>query len=220
MFIAPSLLAAHPGRLEAEAEAAIQAGADWLHVDIMDGHFVPAISMGPRLIKALHDAEPAVPLDVHLMVSSPAQFIADCVNWGAASLTVHYETCHHLHGVLQQIRSLGCKAGVALNPHTPTNVLQCLLGDLDTVLLMAVNPGLGGQRFIPFTLEKIRQLSNLRDGSSGYFLISVDGGVGISNAALIREAGADVLIAGSAVFGSDDYSQAIEQLRGKQTVTK
>ncbi len=210
--IAPSLLSADFGRLAEETKAAETAGGDLLHIDVMDGRFVPNITIGPVVVKAIRAAT-ALPLDVHLMIVEPERYLADFAAAGADTIYVHLEACTHLHRIVQQIRSLGKRAGVALNPHTPIDGLDVVLPDLSAVMLMTVNPGFGGQAFIPAVLPKVRELRDeiVQRGLS--VRIGVDGGVGPSTAAAVSAAGADVLVAGAAVFGSKDYAAAIRAIR-------
>ncbi len=198
--LAPSILSADFNRLAAHVNEALTAGADWIHVDVMDGRFVPNITIGPLIVAALR-REFDVPLDVHLMIVEPERYLDAFAEAGADYLTVHVETCPHLHRTVQAIKELGVKAGVALNPATPISSLSPILPDVDLLLVMSVNPGFGGQSYIPASTERIRQLRHLRDIQNPDALISVDGGVGPNNAATIVAAGADVLVAGSAVFG-------------------
>ncbi|KAF0182926.1 MAG: ribulose-phosphate 3-epimerase [Nitrospirae bacterium] len=210
--IAPSILSADFARLGEEIEAAARAGADWLHVDVMDGHFVPNMTIGPLVVEALKKRT-ALPLDVHLMIEQPDRYLQDFTDAGADYLTVHAEASVHLHRSVQHIKELGVKAGVSLNPATPLSVLECILPDLDMVLLMSVNPGFGGQKFIPFVMEKIRTLKRMIAECGSLALIEVDGGVKPDNARAVATAGADVLVMGSAFFGADDYELLMKTLR-------
>ncbi|HEX9020007.1 MAG TPA: ribulose-phosphate 3-epimerase [Nitrospirota bacterium] len=214
--VAPSILSADFSRLGAEIQAAEAAGADIIHVDVMDGHFVPNITIGPLIVEAARKST-KLPLDVHLMITNPELYVADFARAGADYITVHVETAFHLNRLVQSIREhKGVKAGVALNPATPPSSLEYALADLDMVLVMSVNPGFGGQSFIPSALDKIRQLRKRIDALGLTAEIEVDGGVKPENAARIVEAGADILVAGSAVFGAKDYRAAIRGIRGAQ----
>ena len=200
-LIAPSILSADFGRLADDVKAAEAAGADWIHVDVMDGHFVPNITIGPLVADAVRKAT-TLPMDVHLMIESPERYLEDFVKAGAHRITVHQETCPHLHGTLQQIRELGALPGVALNPSTPVSTLHDVLPYVELVLIMTVNPGFGGQAFISTSTEKIRATRELLKGAGrGDLPLQVDGGVGPATASTVVNAGANVLVAGSAVFG-------------------
>ncbi|MDT8368050.1 MAG: ribulose-phosphate 3-epimerase [Longimicrobiales bacterium] len=217
-LIAPSILSADFGRLAEEVESAEAGGADWIHVDVMDGHFVPNITMGPAITAATRRAT-SLPLDVHLMIEDPHHYIEAFVEAGADVVTLHAEACPHLHRCLQAVRAAGAKAGVALNPGTPVGALADVVEVLDLVLIMSVNPGFGGQAFIPHSLEKVRDVRTLLDEVASSALIEVDGGVGETNAKALVEAGADVLVAGSAVFGHRDGARAgIASIREALTV--
>ena len=210
--IAPSILAADFARLGEEIAAVEAAGADLLHVDVMDGHFVPNLTIGPPVIKAIK-AVTKLPLDVHLMVEQPDALLPDFIDAGSDNLTVHVEACRHLHRTIQSIKDAGVRASVVLNPATSLHALDEILPEVDMVLLMSVNPGFGGQRFLPATLDKIRTLRAQIEERQLPVAIEVDGGVKADNAAGICAAGADVLVAGTAIFGQPDYRAAIQELR-------
>jgi ribulose-phosphate 3-epimerase len=212
--VAPSILSADFSRLGEEIRAVEAAGADIIHVDVMDGHFVPNITIGPLIVEAARKST-KLPLDVHLMITNPELYIADFAKAGADYITVHTETAFHLNRLVQSIREhKGVKAAVALNPATPLTSLDYVLSDVDMVLIMSVNPGFGGQAFIPSALEKIGRLRKRIDELGLKIEIEVDGGVKPANAAEIIKAGADILVAGSAVFGAKDYAAAIRGIRG------
>ena len=211
-LIAPSILSADFSKLGAEVQAVEAAGADWIHIDVMDGHFVPNITMGPLVVEAVRRST-ALPLDVHLMIENPDQYVAEFSKAGADYISVQVETCTHLHRTLHLIKEHNVKAGAVLNPATPLTALDWVLDDLDLVLVMSVNPGFGGQKFITSSLEKIRALRRLIDENHLKTLIQVDGGVNRGTVGDITRAGADVLVAGSAIFGSDDYKATIAELK-------
>jgi ribulose-phosphate 3-epimerase len=212
--IAPSILSAHFERLGEELAAIEQAGADWVHVDVMDGHFVPNITIGPLVVEAVKRST-NLPLDVHLMIEEPERYIEAFVGAGADTVGVHTETCPHLHRTLAQIREAGARACVVLNPSTPARAIEPVLGDVDQVLVMTVNPGFGGQRFIESMLPKIETIRGWIDARGLDVDLEVDGGICNETILAAAVAGADVFVAGTAVFGSDDYPEAISALREK-----
>ncbi|NNG01645.1 MAG: ribulose-phosphate 3-epimerase [Desulfobacteraceae bacterium] len=212
--IAPSILSADFSRLGEEIKAVEAAGADWIHVDVMDGHFVPNITMGPLVVKAAKKVT-TLPIDVHLMIENADRYIRDFASAGADYVSVHVETCPHLERTIQLIRDNGARPGAVLNPATPLNTLEWILEDLDFVLIMSVNPGFGGQAFIPSSLDKIRQLKKMILERGDSVVIQVDGGVNNGTIADLSAAGADVFVAGSAIFGSPDYAAAISSFRQK-----
>ena len=212
--LAPSILSANFLTLGEEIKAAEAVGADMLHIDVMDGNFVPNITIGPFIVEAIRSIT-SLPLDVHLMIEEPERYIGDFVKAGADYLTIHYEACVHLHRTVQQIRESGIKAGVSLNPATPVGSLEHILQDIDIALLMSVNPGFGGQEFIPEAIGKIKTLRNLIREKGLSASIEVDGGIKLTNAADVISAGADILVMGSAFFNSKDkdYEKFIAQFR-------
>ena len=211
-ILAPSVLSAPFGRLAEAIQTVETAGADWLHLDVMDGKFVPNISFGQPVVRAIRSIT-TLPLDVHLMIEDPGRYAQDFVKAGADSLTVHLEACTHLHRNIHQIKDLGIKAGVAINPHTPVESLLPVLADLDLVCLMSVNPGFGGQAFIPSTMSKLHALNQYRQERGLRFGIEIDGGVDLSNALSLMEAGANVLVAGQSVFGQADPAAAVRSFK-------
>ena len=213
--IAPSILSADFARLGEEVRAVAGAGADWIHIDVMDGHFVPNLTIGPGVVKALRP-HAAIPFDVHLMIAPVDPFVREFAEAGADTITVHPESGPHLHRTLQLIRACGKRAGVSLNPATPVEAIDAVIGDIDLVLVMSVNPGFGGQAFIPSALEKIRALRRRIDASGRRIDLEVDGGINVDTARAATEAGADALVAGTATFagGPSAYAGNIRRLRG------
>ena len=211
-IISPSILSANFLNIQADIEALNRSEADWVHVDVMDGVFVPNISIGFPLVKQVAEISKK-PLDVHLMIVQPEKFIKELKDMGAMMMNVHYETCTHLHRVIQQIKDAGMKAGVTLNPSTPVAMLKDIITYVDMVLLMSVNPGFSGQKFIPQTLNKLKELRELIDNSGSKALIQIDGGVNLETGKLLVEAGADVLVAGNAVFKAPDMVDMIHQMK-------
>jgi len=216
--ISPSILSADFSRLGEDVQAVDRAGADYIHIDVMDGHFVPNITIGPLVVDALRKVTDK-PLDVHLMIENPDRYIADFAKAGADIIVVHQEAVPHLHRTVQLIKSLGKRAGVSLNPGTPVETLDVVLDDLDLVLVMSVNPGFGGQSFIPSALDKIRALRQRITQRGLATELEVDGGVKLDNIREVVAAGADVLVAGSAVFNTDDYAATITALRENAALT-
>ena len=212
MKIAPSILSADFSKLGEEIRAVEKAGADLIHIDVMDGMFVPNITIGPLVIESLRK-ETSLPFDVHLMIEAPERYISAFRSAGSDYITVHVEACRHLHRILQQIRESGAKAGVSLNPSTPPSSIEQVLPDLDMVLVMTVNPGFGGQKFIGSMLDKIAAVRRMLDSTGRKILLEVDGGATLENAAQIRKAGADILVGGASVFKSPDYGAAIKGLK-------
>jgi len=213
-LIAPSILSADFSRLGEEIRAIEEAGADWVHVDVMDGHFVPNITIGPLVVEAARKVT-SMPLDVHLMIENADAYLDDFIGAGSDYLTVHAEACPHLQRTLSHIRQKGCKAGLSLNPATPITSMEHVLADLDLVLLMSVNPGFGGQSFIPQVLDKIREVRRRIDSLDQEVFLEVDGGIKVDNIGEVARAGIDVFVAGSAIFGSDDYAKTISKMRAK-----
>ncbi len=214
-LIAPSILSADFARLGDEVNAVLDAGADVVHFDVMDNHYVPNLTIGPMVCKALREHGVTAPIDVHLMVTPVDRLIEDFAAAGASYISFHPEASRHVHRSLQLIRDLGCKSGLVFNPATPLHCLDYLLDKLDLVLLMSVNPGFGGQQFIPATLDKLRQARTILDAAETPIRLEVDGGVGVANIREIAEAGADMFVAGSAIFGSGDYGATIAAMRAE-----
>jgi len=210
--IAPSILSADFARLGDEVAAVTRAGADWIHVDVMDGHFVPNLTIGPLVVEAVRRST-SLPLDVHLMIEKPERFVTEFVKAGAATIGVQVEACPHLHRTIAQIHEAGARASVVLNPGTPALAVEPVLSDLDQVLVMTVNPGFGGQKFIESMLAKIATLRGMIDERGRDVALEVDGGISLETIARAARAGADVFVAGTAVFGAPDYAQAIAALR-------
>ncbi|TKC09221.1 ribulose-phosphate 3-epimerase [Pedobacter frigoris] len=217
-LIAPSVLSADFANLQRDIEMINSSEADWFHVDVMDGVFVPNISFGFPVMEAIKKYA-AKPLDVHLMIVNPDQYIERFAAAGASIITVHYEACTHLHRTVQAIHAAGCKTGVAINPHTPVGLLKDILTDLDLVLVMSVNPGFGGQKFIPNTINKVKELRNMASQINPRLVIEVDGGVGLHNLTELVQAGANVLVAGNAVFADESPIQMISALKELDTTT-
>jgi ribulose-phosphate 3-epimerase len=210
--VAPSILAADFTKLGEEIQAVEKAGADWIHIDVMDGHFVPNITVGPLIVEAVNRVTD-LPLDVHLMIENPDRYIPEFVEAGADVLTVHIENCPHLHRTIQHIKSFGIKAGVVVNPATSLSLLEEILGDIDLVLLMSVNPGFGGQKFIPSVIDKIEYLREILEKSNSDVEVQVDGGIKVDNAAEIVSAGTDILVVGSGIFSTENYKSTIMKLK-------
>ncbi len=212
-ILAPSILAANKAQLGAQVQAALDGGAQWIHCDIMDGHFVPNISFGPNVVASVARISDEAFMDVHLMIKNPDQYIQDFYNAGADLISVHAEACVHLHRTIQLIRSHGTMAGVVINPATPVSAIEPILAEVDLVLLMSVNPGFGGQKFIPATLTKVQKLVELREKYKLSFLIEIDGGVNSKNIIDIAKAGVDVLVAGNAVFSAENITNKVVELQ-------
>lgn len=214
-LIAPSILAADFSKLGSDIQDAVKGGASWIHCDIMDGHFVPNISYGPGVVKAAKQSAPEAFMDVHLMIENPGMYVEAFVQAGADLISVHYEAAPHLHRCIQSIKKYGLMAGVVVNPATSLHNIEPVLGDVDLVLIMSVNPGFGGQSFIQKSYDRLRELSQMRDKGNHGFLIQVDGGVNLKNAQKVAEAGADILVAGSSVFSAQDITARFKELQGK-----
>ncbi|RFF28544.1 MULTISPECIES: ribulose-phosphate 3-epimerase [unclassified Wenzhouxiangella] len=214
-LIAPSILSADFARLGEEVTNVLEAGADWVHFDVMDNHYVPNLTIGPLVCQALRNHGITAPIDVHLMVKPVDRIIPDFADAGASVISFHPEASEHVDRTLALIREQGCRAGLVFNPATPLDILEWVIDKVDLVLIMSVNPGFGGQKFIPAALDKLRKAREIIDQSGRDIRLEIDGGVKADNAAEIREAGADTLVAGSAIFGQDDYAEVVRQLRGK-----
>ncbi len=212
IYIAPSILSADLLKLEEQVRTVEENGADFIHVDVMDGHFVPNITFGPNIVKALRKIT-ELPLDVHLMIENPDKYIPDFIKAGANIITVHAEVCAHLNKTLNAIKSTGAKAGVSINPATPLNSIEEVTGLIDLLLIMSVNPGFGGQKFIPSSINKIERARKLLDEAGSGAFLEVDGGISEKNAADVVRAGANVLVAGSAIFSSDDIAASVRDIR-------
>ena len=210
--IAPSILSADFAYLADEIAKVTEAGADMIHVDVMDGHFVPNFTIGPPIVKAIRKVT-RLPLDVHLMMTNPDDYIHDFIKAGSNYITVHVETCPHLHRTIQSIKEEGVKAGVTMNPATPLSSVEEILGEVDLLLIMSVNPGFGGQEFIPSVLEKLRRARTMIDQRGAKVELEIDGGIKVENVAAIARAGADILVSGSAIFQSKDYKDTIQKMR-------
>lgn len=214
-ILAPSILAADFTKLGEDIQDAIKGGTSWIHCDIMDGHFVPNISYGPGIVKAAKKAAPEAFIDVHLMIENPDDYVENFVEAGADLISVHYETCPHLHRSIQNIKKYGLMAGVVINPATPVSSIEPILQDVDLVLIMSVNPGFGGQSFIESSYGRLSELAAIRDTKELSFLIQVDGGVNPRNISKVAKAGADVLVAGSSVFSAEDITTRVQELTEK-----
>ena len=210
--IAPSILSADFSRLGDEIKRLEDAGADYVHVDVMDGHFVPNITIGPFVVAAVRKTT-ALPLDVHLMIENPDMYISEFADAGADIITVHVEACAHLHRTIQAIKEKGKKAGVSLNPATPLEILRYIINDIDLLLIMSVNPGFSGQRFIPSALQKIKDAREMIEKAGADIIIEVDGGIKLDNIGKVSAAGADMFVSGSGVFGTSDYRKTIEDMK-------
>ena len=210
--LAPSILSADFGHLAEDVKKIEEGGADYIHVDVMDGHFVPNISFGAPVMKCLND-KTGLPYDVHLMIENPDRYIDDFVTPQTEYITVHQEACVHLHRTIQNIKSKGVKAGVSINPATPVSTLECILPDVDLVLIMSVNPGFGGQKFIPGALEKVRELAEVKRTKGLDFVIEIDGGITLDNIGEVMEAGVEMAVAGSAVFKAEDVVERVKAFK-------
>lgn len=212
MRLAPSILSADFANLLDDVKKIERGGADYIHIDVMDGHFVPNISFGAPVMKCLN-GKTSVPYDVHLMIENPDEYIEDFVTAQTEYITVHQEACRHLHRTIQSIKSKGIKAGVSINPATPVETLSCILEDVDLVLIMSVNPGFGGQKFIPLAVRKVKELAEIKRAKGYDFVIEIDGGVTLENAQMLAEAGVEMAVAGSAVFKADDVEETVRRFK-------
>ena len=210
--LAPSILSADFGHLAEDVKKIEEGGADYIHVDVMDGHFVPNISFGAPVMKCLN-GKTNLPYDVHLMIENPDRYIEDFVTDKTEYITVHQEACVHLHRTVQNIKSMGIKAGVSINPATPVSTLECILPDVDLVLIMSVNPGFGGQKFIPGALEKVRKLAEIKKAQNLGFAIEIDGGITLENIKEVVDAGVEIVVAGSAVFKAEDVTERVREFK-------
>ena len=210
--LAPSILSADFGHLAEDVKKIEEGGADYIHVDVMDGHFVPNISFGAPVMKCLN-GKTNLPYDVHLMIENPDRYIEDVVTDKTEYITVHQEACVHLHRTVQNIKSMGIKAGVSINPATPVSTLECILPDVDLVLIMSVNPGFGGQKFIPGALEKVRKLAEIKKAQNLGFAIEIDGGITLENIKEVVDAGVEIAVAGSAVFKAEDITERVREFK-------
>ena len=210
--LAPSILSADFGHLAEDVKKIEEGGADYIHVDVMDGHFVPNISFGAPVRKCLN-GKTNLPYDVHLMIENPDRYIEDFVTDKTEYITVHQEACVHLHRTVQNIKSMGIKAGVSINPATPVSTLECILPDVDLVLIMSVNPGFGGQKFIPGALEKVRKLAEIKKAQNLGFAIEIDGGITLENIKEVVDAGVEIAVAGSAVFKAEDITERVREFK-------
>ena len=210
--LAPSILSADFGHLAEDVKKIEEGGADYIHVDVMDGHFVPNISFGAPVMKCLN-GKTKLPYDVHLMIENPDKYIDDFITPKTEYITVHQEACVHLHRTVQNIKSKGVKAGVSINPATPVSTLECILPDVNLVLIMSVNPGFGGQKFIPEALEKVRELAEIKGAKNLDFVIEIDGGITLENIEEVMDAGVEMAVAGSAVFGAEDVTERVREFK-------